>query len=236
MKVRVRAKSLLCPPGNTGSVFTLPLYTPNNCFILGSDQPAPYAHTYIKTSQTKPSSSRLDYQPQPASKTMPRLDIDALRQRVAKSQALKERSPQEIYPERDSSSTHSSSESSSSSLPTISAVSVEAPTHGTSDPLVLIYNIRWDILRKAPRSTVLKQNLSRTPLLDLPITCPPLLVDGRMQIVQVPKWKFNVGFFWRSCNGERTEVRWKTVRLPWKIWMERNFGEEKWTVLWIERY
>jgi hypothetical protein len=57
-----------------------------------------------------------------------------------------------------------------------------------------------------------------------------------MQIVQIPKWKREVGFYWRSCNVTKTEVRWKSVRLPWKIWMERNFGEaDKWTELWIER-
>jgi hypothetical protein len=104
------------------------------------------------------------------------------------------------------------------------------------EPLELLYNIRRDDFRQVPRSSVLKQNTSRTPLIDLPVTCPPLLVDGRMQIVQIPKWKREVGFYWRSCNGAKTEVRWKSVRLPWKIWMERNFGEaEKWTELWIER-
>jgi hypothetical protein len=112
----------------------------------------------------------------------------------------------------------------------------EPETEPLPEPLELVYNIRRDDFRQAPHSTVLKQNTSRTPLIDLPVTGPPLLVDGRMQIVQIPKWKREVGFYWRSCNGATTEVRWKSVRLPWKIWMERNFGEEeKWTELWIER-
>lgn len=64
---------------------------------------------------------------------------------------------------------------------------------------------------------------------------PPLLVDGRMQIVEVPRWKRKVGFYWRTSDGERTRVLWRSVKLPGRIWWQRNFGEKLWTELWIER-
>jgi hypothetical protein len=104
------------------------------------------------------------------------------------------------------------------------------------DPVELVYNIRYDAFRQAPRSTVLRQDVACTPLIDLPVTCPPLLVDGRMQLVQIPKWKRDMGFYWRSCSGGRTEVRWRSVHLPWRIWVERNLGDVgRWRELWIER-
>jgi hypothetical protein len=130
----------------------------------------------------------------------------------------------------------SCSRSSHSTTTTIFELEAEPLLEPKPDPLELVYNICQGTIRLAPRSTVLRQNVTSNPLQNLPVHCPPLLVDGRMQIVHIPKWKRTVGFYWRSCNGERTEVRWRNVRLPWKIWMERNLGEsEKWTELWIER-
>ena len=166
---------------------------------------------------------------------MPRLPIKVLKRQAAAAQDGEERA---AIDNQDIRATRLRSTSSSSCLTTTTIFEFEpepAPKP-PPDPLELVYNICHNALRLAPRSTVLRQNVARTPLQNLPVHCPPLLVDGRMQIVQVPKWTWKVGFYWRSCSGERTEVRWKTVRLPWKIWVERNFGEgEKWRELWIER-
>jgi hypothetical protein len=77
--------------------------------------------------------------------------------------------------------------------------------------------------------------VTSSPLIELPFDGPPLLVDGRMQVVAIPKWKTEVRFFWRTSNGEKTAVVCRKVRLPWKIWVQRNFGKEMWRNLWIER-
>lgn len=170
---------------------------------------------------------------------MPRLPVEVVKQRAAIALRCKERAASaekrttKANRLRSSSQTSLSSNSSSSSDFELEPEPVPDPE---PDPLELVYNIRHDAFRQAPRSTVLRQNVARTPLIDLPVTCPPLLVDGRMQIVQIPKWKREVGFYWRSCSGGRTEVRWRSVSLPWRIWAERNFGEgEKWRELCIER-
>jgi hypothetical protein len=168
------------------------------------------------------------YQAQQRSKpqaAMPRLPIDVLKKKVAAAERA-------AASQRDIKATRlrSSSQDSLVSTPPPSEPEREP------DPLELVYNIRHGTLRQAPRSTVLKQDLSATPLIDLPVHGPPLLVDGRMQIVEIPRWKMEVGFFWRTWNGDETAVLWRKVRLPLKIWMQRNFGEErKWKTLWIER-
>jgi len=105
------------------------------------------------------------------------------------------------------------------------------------DPLELVYNIRTCLFRTARRSSLLKQNLKTSPLLELRANNPPLLVDGRMQIIEIPKWKWRVEFWWRSSDGQFTTVKTRVVSLPGWVWIERNFGEEKrrWRDLWIER-
>jgi hypothetical protein len=163
---------------------------------------------------------------------MPRFPVEVLKRRAAAALNLKETSPAKDCPAKVTALRSSSQ----SSLVSISTASEPETTDPVPDPLELVYNIRHDSLRQAPRSAVLRQDVARTPLIDLPVNCPPLLVDGRMQIVQIPKWKRDVGFFWRSCSGSKTEVHWRRVRLPWKIWTERNFGEGRmWRELWIER-
>lgn len=166
------------------------------------------------------------YQPQQRSNlqaAMPRLPIQVLKEKVAAERAAA--AQRDIKATRLRSSSQDSLVSSSPSEP-----------ETEPDPLELIYNIRHRTLRQAPRSTVLKQDLSASPLIVLPMNNPPLLVDGRMQIVEIPRWNMKAGFFWRTWNGDESAVRWRKVRLPLRIWMQRNFGEErKWKALWIER-
>lgn len=151
---------------------------------------------------------------------MPRLPISVLKQNTAATRPAEE-----------------TGRLRSQSNPSLLSFSLytERKANPEPDPLELIYNIRYDTLRQAPRSTVLRQNVGSSPLVELPLHGPPLLVDGRMQIVEIPKWRRKVGFFWRTCSGEKRTVIWRNVRLPWRIWMERNFRRKKWRDLWIER-
>jgi len=158
--------------------------------------------------------------------TMPRIPISRIKQEV--EQRRRHQLSIAIH------GSTSSLPSLSSSLSTDADADADAPP-APPEPLALIYNIRHDTFRQAPRSSLVKQDVSSSPLVELPYDMPPLLVDGRMQIVEVPRWKRKVGFYWRTSDGEQTRVLWRSVKLPGRIWWQRNFGEKLWTELWIER-
>lgn len=67
---------------------------------------------------------------------------------------------------------------------------------------------------------------------------PPLLVDGRKIILEVPRWSRGMEIWWRiiDINGI---IRKKNARIvfPLSIWWERNFGaaREKGMELFIEK-
>jgi hypothetical protein len=110
--------------------------------------------------------------------------------------------------------------------------SQKTPIH---DPLILIYNIREKRLYKAHQSSVIKQNTDDDPLLVITMANPPLLCDGRMYSIEVPKWQRVIGFAWRTTkDGKKTTVRYRMVKLPPWVWLERNF-KGRWKVMWIER-
>ena len=81
------------------------------------------------------------------------------------------------------------------------------------DPKVLVYNLRTKTFRTFYRSTLLTQDVSKDPLQQVPMGCPPLLVDGKIQIVEVRKWEWSVRFVWRTYDGERTRMKRANVRL-----------------------
>jgi len=138
------------------------------------------------------------------------------------------------------------------------------PPVPSQDPLELVYTLSTSTFRFAPRSTLLR-NKPSTPsngrskpapaLLELYANDPPLLVDGRMQIVAVPRWRRQLRFLWRASEGrEGTRVKERVVLLGWRVWWERNFcagawrlweredgpegdgeGVGRWKDLWIER-
>ena len=86
-------------------------------------------------------------------------------------------------------------------------------TNVPHDPKVLVYNLRTKTFRTFYCSTLLTQDVSKDPLQRLPMGCPPLLVDGKIQIVEVRKWELSVKFVWRTCDGERTRMKRANVRL-----------------------
>jgi hypothetical protein len=102
------------------------------------------------------------------------------------------------------------------------------------DPVELVYNIRTGKFRTSYRSNLVPEDLTTAFLVEIPANIPPLLVDGRMQIVEIPKWKFKVDFLWRSSDGRWTRIHERVVKLPRWVWIGRNF-KGKWTELWIER-
>lgn len=67
---------------------------------------------------------------------------------------------------------------------------------------------------------------------------PPLLVDGRKIILEVPRWNRGMEIWWRiiDVNGV---IRKKNARIvfPLGVWLERNFGaaREKGMELFIEK-
>lgn len=166
--------------------------------------------------------------------TMPRLPISVLKAKAAALATPAASARRTTHATRLRSASDSSLSTNSQSIRL--EIEADPEPEPEPEPLELVYNIRERTLRKVLRSSVLKQDVGSSPLVELPFQGPPLLVDGRMQIVPIPKWNMEVGFFWRTCNGERTEVMWRRVHLPWKIWVQRNFGrKEMWRDLWIER-
>jgi hypothetical protein len=83
---------------------------------------------------------------------------------------------------------------------------------------------------------------------------PPLLVNGRKSVMNIPRWTREIDVYWRrglnirkrnvmrgreNGNGNKratgeTEVVVRRVTLPKRIWMERN-ALGMWSELWIER-
>ena len=108
-----------------------------------------------------------------------------------------------------------------------------SPSIAEDDPVELVYNIRTNKFRTCYRSNLLTQDLKDTPLFELRADMPPLLVDGRMQVVEIPRWKMKVAFLWRKSDGNYTKVNERVVKLPGWLWLSRNF-EGKFTELWIE--
>jgi hypothetical protein len=102
------------------------------------------------------------------------------------------------------------------------------------DPVELVYNIRTNKFRTSHRSNLIPEDLATAPLLEIPANLPPLLVDGRMQIVEIPRWRLKIDFLWRGSDGRWTRVSKRVVRLPRWVWVGRNL-KGKWTELWIER-
>ncbi|PVH86450.1 hypothetical protein DL98DRAFT_649912 [Cadophora sp. DSE1049] len=96
----------------------------------------------------------------------------------------------------------------------------------SSSPLELVYDTR-DKTFTLERRSVLLPGGNDTPMLEMQENLPPLLVDGRMTVVDVLRWSRTLTLFWRSCDGDTTEVWRREVELPVWVWMARNFGE-KW--------
>ena len=94
----------------------------------------------------------------------------------------------------------------------------------SSSPLELVYDTRENTFVLERRSVLLPGG-DATPMLEMQENLPPLLVDGRMTVVDVPRWSKTLKLFWRSFDGERTEVRKREVELPVWVWMARNFGD-----------
>lgn len=65
---------------------------------------------------------------------------------------------------------------------------------------------------------------------------PPLLIDGRMMIVPVPKSSRKMTIYWRSWDGDTTRVRETEVLLPGWLWWGRNTGMGKYSELFVEKY
>ncbi|KAH7412716.1 hypothetical protein BKA64DRAFT_702837 [Cadophora sp. MPI-SDFR-AT-0126] len=96
----------------------------------------------------------------------------------------------------------------------------------TSSPLELVYDTRDKTFTLERRSVLLPCG-NETIMFEMQENLPPLLVDGRMTVVDVPRWSKTLTLFWRSCDGDTTEVRKREVELPLWVWMARNFGD-KW--------
>lgn len=110
-----------------------------------------------------------------------------------------------------------------------------SPKIPTVDPNVLVYNILNKKCRKERLSKIAKQNVDSSPPLELSMASAPLLVDGRMYIIDIPRWRRLVDFPWRTTqDGRKTHLESTVVTLPAWVWLERNF-QGRWKVMWIER-
>ncbi|KAL2064388.1 hypothetical protein VTL71DRAFT_4882 [Oculimacula yallundae] len=98
----------------------------------------------------------------------------------------------------------------------------------TSSPLALVYDTRSKIFSFERRSNLLPNQSTATPMIEMQENLPPMLVDGRMTVVQLPRWSKTMVLFWRSCDGKNTKVRKKEIELPIWVWMARNSGNRKW--------
>ncbi|KAH7348404.1 hypothetical protein BKA65DRAFT_584081 [Rhexocercosporidium sp. MPI-PUGE-AT-0058] len=102
-----------------------------------------------------------------------------------------------------------------------------------SSPLELVYDTRKNTFSLERRSALLPHQKSNTPMLEMQENLPPLLVDGRMTVVDIPRWKKTMVLFWRSCDGKKTKVWNREVELPVWVWTARNFGKRQWKVCFI---
>ncbi|KAG4438677.1 hypothetical protein IFR05_005858 [Cadophora sp. M221] len=103
-----------------------------------------------------------------------------------------------------------------------------APKPLASSPLELLYDTRHKTFSLERRSALLPHQNTDMSMLEMQENLPPLLVDGRMTVVGVPRWKKTMVLFWRSCDGERTKVWKRKVELPVWVWMARNLGKRQW--------
>lgn len=88
-------------------------------------------------------------------------------------------------------------------------------------PLELVYNIRTKAFR-LERRKVLLPNDTGSAMMEMQVDMPPLLVDGRMIIVDVPRWSKSLMLFWRRLDGDGSKVLKREITLPTWVWMQRN--------------
>jgi len=88
-------------------------------------------------------------------------------------------------------------------------------THSADEPKVLLYNINTHTFRQAPRSHCVRQNLETNPMVQLCMGNPPLLVDGRMYNIDVPRWTRRLWFTYRvAIGGHESVVNQRVAYLP----------------------
>lgn len=113
-----------------------------------------------------------------------------------------------------------------------------------SEDHIIVLSIRTKKFRRVPRSSIFTNPNKLTMVSELPndVQCsaalPPLLVDGRMIIDEIPKWKRSMQIVWRSWNGNRARLKRTKVKIPIWLWLLRNIGEArdvKELVVFIER-
>ncbi len=97
-------------------------------------------------------------------------------------------------------------------------------------PFELVYSIRTGKFSLERRARLFPRSQGfNAPMLEMQEDMPPLLVDGRMTLVNIPRWQKEMVIFWRSFDGKRTKVWKKTVKLPVWVRMARSFGKLGWT-------
>ncbi|CAL3968601.1 unnamed protein product [Diplocarpon coronariae] len=120
-----------------------------------------------------------------------------------------------------------------------------------TSPLELVYSIYSEAFTLERRDTLLHQTRSSgtgtasvhaVPMIEMREDRPPLLVDGRMTIVQIPRWRKSFKVYWRrgvmwrsskgkpltNSEGEETMVWEVEVKLPGWVWAARNCGVAEW--------
>jgi len=85
------------------------------------------------------------------------------------------------------------------------------------DPIEVIYNIHRRKFAYKPRSELITSDAM--DFMELPEDNPPLLVDGKKQIMQIPKFHTKVRIHWRFNSGGKTSVRVREVKLPSRVIM-----------------
>jgi hypothetical protein len=101
---------------------------------------------------------------------------------------------------------------------------------GPEKPLTLelVYSIRQNKFYHIPRSILLpreckddnairkgNKRAEHPVFFEVKENDPPVLCDGRVAVLQIPRWKRSVKFYWRLSNGE---VLCRRVVLPVQIW------------------
>ncbi|CZT07437.1 uncharacterized protein RCO7_09733 [Rhynchosporium graminicola] len=97
-----------------------------------------------------------------------------------------------------------------------------------TSPLELVYDTGSDKFSLVRRALLHPNRNSENTMVEMQIDLPPLLVDGRMTIVELPRWKKTMTLFSRSCDGKTTKVTKKEVDIPPWVWMARNMGQRQW--------
>jgi hypothetical protein len=112
------------------------------------------------------------------------------------------------------------------------ALELETTTEDTGPEkpmtLELVYSIRQNKFYHIPRSVLLPRECKDDDAMgkgdkraehpvffEVKQNDPPVLCDGRVAVLQIPRWKRSVKFYWRLSNGE---VLCRTVVLPVQIW------------------